>query len=217
MALVLFDLDNTLLNGDSDHAFGEFLINRGLVDSQSFRQKNDQFFQDYQNGSLDVVAYQAFALSPLVGQTAQTLAQWHQEFMHNVVEPMMLPKAQELIIKHKSQGDTLAIITATNRFVTGPIADRLGIEHLLATEPEMIDGQITGNLIGSPCFQEGKITHLEQWLKKQNLSLQGSWFYSDSHNDLPLLELVDNPVVVDGDKKVTAIAQQKGWPCISLR
>lgn len=129
----------------------------------------------------------------------------------------MLPKAQELIIKHKSQGDTLAIITATNRFVTGPIAKRLGIDHLLATEPEVIDGQITGKLIGTPCFQGGKITHLNQWLKTQHLSLKDSWFYSDSLNDLPLLELVDNPVVVDGDDKLQAIAQQRHWPCISLR
>ena len=162
MALVLFDLDNTLLNGDSDHAFGEFLISQGIVDGKSYQQKNDQFYQDYQNGSLDILAYQTFALSPLVGQTADTLAKWHKMFMQNVIEPMMLPKAQELIIKHKSQGDTLAIITATNRFVTGPIAKRLGIDHLLATEPEVIDGQITGKLIGTPCFQEGKITHLNQ-------------------------------------------------------
>ncbi len=217
MALVLFDLDNTLLNGDSDHAFGEFLISQGIVDGKSYQQKNDQFYQDYQNGSLDILAYQTFALSPLVGQTADTLAKWHKMFMQNVIEPMMLPKAQELIIKHKSQGDTLAIITATNRFVTGPIAKRLGIDHLLATEPEVIDGQITGKLIGTPCFQEGKITHLNQWLKTQHLSLKDSWFYSDSHNDLPLLELVDNPVVVDGDDKLQAIAQQRHWPCVSLR
>lgn len=217
MALVLFDLDNTLLNGDSDHAFGEFLISKGIVDGDSYQQKNDQFYQDYQNGSLDIFAYQAFALSPLVGQTADILAQWHKSFMHEVIEPMMLPKALELITKHKSQSDTLAIITATNRFVTGPIATRLGIDHLLATEPEFLNGQITGKLVGVPCFQAGKITHLNQWLKTQQASLKGSWFYSDSHNDLPLLELVDNPVVVDGDDKLLAAAQQRHWPCISLR
>lgn len=217
MALAIFDLDNTLLGGDSDHAWGEFLCRRGLVDDAAYRAANDRFYAAYQAGTLDIRAYLAFALQPLVGEDPATLTAWHAEFMTAHIEPMLLPKAEALLARHRRQGDTLLIITATNRFVTGPIADRLGVDALLATDPAMVDGRYTGDVDGTPCFREGKVTRLHAWLDEHGHSLNGSWFYSDSHNDLPLLETVAHPVAVDPDPELTRIAGQRGWPVISLR
>lgn len=218
MALAIFDLDNTLLGGDSDHLWGEFVIEKGLVDHDVHRRQNDQFYADYCNGTLDIHAYQRFALAPLVGRDPDELAQWHREFMQRHIEPIILPKGLEALERHRQAGDTLMIITATNAFVTRPIAERLGVAHLLATEPERDEnGYYTGEIVGIPTFQHGKVERLQQWLDEHGETLAGSWFYSDSHNDIPLLEAVDNPVAVDPDERLRAHAEQQGWPIASFR
>ena len=217
MSLAIFDLDNTLIAGDSDHAWGEFLIEQGIVDAQSYKQSNDLFYQQYQRGELDIHAYLSFALAPLVQFDLQQLKSLHQQFMRDKIDPIMLPKAIELLKKHRDQGDYLLIITATNRFITGPIAEQLGVDDILASEPEIVDGQYTGRISGIPCFQEGKVKRLNQWFNDQDQNLKGSYFYSDSHNDIPLLEQVDHPVVVDADEQLLAHAKKKGWSKISLR
>lgn len=217
MALAIFDLDNTLLGGDSDHAWGEFLCRRGIVDTDAYREANDRFYSAYQAGTLDIRAYLRFALEPLVGEDPQVLQDWHREFMREHIEPMLLPKAAALLADHRRRGDTLLIITATNRFVTGPIAQRLGVEELLATDPAMANGRYTGDVEGIPCFREGKVTRLHAWLEQRGHTLDGSWFYSDSHNDLPLLEQVSHPVAVDPDPTLERVARERGWTVMSLR
>jgi HAD superfamily hydrolase (TIGR01490 family) len=217
VALAIFDLDNTLIAGDSDHAWSEFLISEGLVDAAVVKKANDAFYQQYLNGGLDIQAYLEFALSFLAGKTHEEVAPLHERFMANVIEPMLLPKAFELIERHKSNGDTLLVITATNRFVTAPIVARLGISHLIACEPELIDGRYTGLPSGVPSFAHGKVTRLKAWLAEQKMTLDGSWFYSDSHNDLPLLEHVDHPVAVNPDDKLLSVAQTNGWTVLDLR
>ena len=217
MALAIFDLDNTLIAGDSDHSWGVFLVEKQLVDAEAYRLANDRFYEDYKNGTLDINAYLQFSLAPLAHHDMDTLAQLHCEFMQQHIEPLMLPKAEALLKKHRQQGDKLLIITATNGFVTRPIAKRLGVEDILATDPEIVDNRYTGNFIGLPCFQSGKITHLHEWLKTNQHSLQGAYFYSDSINDLPLLEQVDNPIAVDPDEKLTSIARERNWQILSLR
>lgn len=217
MALAIFDLDNTLIGGDSDYLWGEFLVKHHYVDADHFAEQNAQFYEDYKAGTLDIMAYQRFALKPLSDQTMATLKQWHDQFMHEFIEPILLPKAQSLVNEHKARGDRLLIITATNTFITRPIGLRYGIDELLGTEGEMIDGRYTGEVSGIPTFQAGKVTRLNDWLKQENETLKGSTFYSDSHNDLALLDVVDHPVVVDGDETLLDIAQQRDWPSISLR
>ena len=217
MTLAIFDLDNTLLAGDSDHAWGQFLVDRGIVDSETYQQANDYFFAQYQNGSLDIDEFLAFALKPLAEHSKQQLDAWHQQFMQQCISTMRLPKADKLLKKHRDQGDFLLIITATNLFVTGPIAKALGVDDILATNPEFIDGAYTGKVAGTPCFQAGKVERLKQWLAATGRSLAGSYFYSDSCNDLPLLELVDYPVAVDADERLSQHAKDNHWPQISLR
>lgn len=217
MALALFDLDNTLLAGDSDHAWGEFLCQRGLVEVDSYRARNDAFYQDYLDGCLDVQAYQDFCQELLGRSEMAQLASWHREFMAEFIEPIVLAKGEALLRRHQEAGDRVVIITATNRFITGPIAARLGVETLLATECGMEDGRYIGRSVDVPCFQEGKVVRLERWLAENGLDLQGSWFYSDSRNDLPLLLRVSNPVAVDPDAVLRAEAEARGWPVISLR
>lgn len=217
MSLAIFDLDNTLLNGDSDHAWGEFLCEKGIVDSEFYRQSNDYFYQQYKAGSLDIYEFLEFALKPLADNEPQRLSELHQEFMTTKVAPMMLPKAATLLQKHRDQGDYLLIITATNRFVTGPIAEALGVDDTLATEPEQIDGRYTGKVAGTPCFQSGKVERLNTWLEQSNHSLENSYFYSDSINDKPLLDQVTNPVAVDPDEHLKQAAEDNCWPIISLR
>lgn len=217
MSLAIFDLDNTLIAGDSDHLWGEFLIEKDKVDANTFKQANDQFYADYQASNLDIYAYLSFALQPLTQFTPEELEALHAEFMETKINPIILPQALELIQKHQNQSDTLLIITATNRFVTQPIANKLGIANLLASEPEVVQGKYTGKPIGTPCYQQGKVERLHDWLAQTNNQLAGSFFYSDSINDLPLLSLVDNPVVVDGDSKLQAWAKSKNIPNISLR
>ncbi len=217
MPLAIFDLDNTLLGGDSDHAWGAFVVSRGLVDGETYQARNDAFARDYAAGTLDIQAYLAFTLKLLAEHPEEQLMAWHAEFMAEVIDPIVLPRAVELIDRHRQAGDTLMIITATNRFVTAPIAARLGIDLLLATECERIDGRYSGRSTDVPCFQEGKVTRLRRWLEENDASLEGAWFYSDSHNDLPLLRMVDNPVAVDPDEKLLAHAKASGWPVMSLR
>ncbi|MBT4330111.1 MAG: HAD family hydrolase, partial [Gammaproteobacteria bacterium] len=199
MALTIFDLDNTLIGGDSDHLWGEFLVRHGHVDADFYRSENDRFYTEYQNGTLDIYEWLDFQFQPLAAHSMETLQQWHQQFMAEEIEPIWLAKAVALIESHRQQDDILLIITATNRFITEPIAQKLNIPHLIATEPEIIDGAYSGKVAGLPSYQAGKITRLNEWLKQQQISMEGSTFYSDSHNDLPLLEHVDHPVAVDPD------------------
>ncbi len=217
MGLAIFDLDNTLLAGDSDHAWGEFLCDRGYVDVDRYRARNDQFYADYLAGKLDVVAYQNFCQEILGRTDNATLADWHAQFMRDHIEPIILPKGEALIAEHRKAGDFIMMITATNSFITGPIAKRLGMDHLIATECGMDHGRYTGQLTGVPSFQGGKIIRLEHWLSEHQASLDGSHFYSDSHNDLPLLEKVSRPVAVDPDDRLRSIALERGWDVISLR
>lgn len=217
MSLAIFDLDNTLLNGDSDHAWGEFLCDKGIVNAELYRQANDYFYQQYKAGTLDIYEFLEFALKPLTEHEPAELEQLHQEFMHTTVAPMMLDKAATLLQKHRDQGDFLLIITATNRFVTGPIAAALGVDDTLATDPEQIDGRYTGKVAGTPCFQAGKVERLNAWLEQTGHSMDNSYFYSDSINDKPLLERVSNPVAVDPDELLRKTAEENGWPIISLR
>jgi len=217
VALALFDLDNTLLAGDSDHAWGEFLCRRGLVDAETYRARNDAFYQDYLDGCLDVQAYQDFCQELLGRSDMAQLEAWHREFMAECIEPIILAQGEALIRRHQEAGDRVVIITATNRFITAPIAARLGVDTLLATECGMENGRYTGRSVDVPCFQDGKVVRLERWLAENGVSLEGSWFYSDSRNDLPLLSRVSNPVAVDPDPILRAEAEARGWPVISLR
>ncbi|WP_431065858.1 HAD family hydrolase [Methylotuvimicrobium sp.] len=217
MSLAIFDLDNTLIADDSDFLWGQFLVDRGIVDKAQYEAANAKFYDDYKQGSLDIGEFLNFSLKPLSEHTPRQLFEWREQFIEEIIKPLMLKPAQALIDKHKTKGDTLMVITATNRFVTEPIVKLYGIEHLLATTPEFIDGRYTGNFSGTPCFQAGKVTLLEDWLTSSGETLANSWFYSDSHNDLPLLNRVQNPVAVDPDEKLKAYAEQSNWPIISLR
>ena len=217
MSLAIFDLDNTLLSIDSDHAWGEFLLEQGAVDPVAYREANERFMADYNAGTLDMAAFLEMALKPLADNSPEQLAAWHQQFMASKIEPHILPKAEELLARHRTKGDTLLIITATNRFITGPIAERLGVDDLIAVEPEMIDGRYTGRVDGVPSYREGKVIRLQAWLEAQDLTMDGAWFYSDSHNDLPLLEKVDHPVAVDPDDTLRKVAEERHWRIMSLR
>lgn len=217
MTLAIFDLDNTLLEGDSDHAWNDFLIEQGLVDRDHYQRENDRFRRAYEEGTLDIEAYLAFALAPLANHSMAQLENLHRQFMVNRIEPIILPRGEALLARHRHNGDRLLMITATNRFVTGPIAARLGIDELIAVEPEVVDGRYTGRVSGVPSFREGKVTRLEKWLADNGETLDDAWFYSDSRNDLPLLERVDNPVAVDPDPVLADRAQKRGWRIVSLR
>ncbi|MEK9824725.1 MAG: HAD family hydrolase [Methylotenera sp.] len=218
--LALFDLDNTLLAGDSDYNWSLFLINEGLLDADQHKARNEQFYQDYKNGCLDIYAFLTFQLKPLSEHPKKFLDALHLKYMEKVIRPMMTQKAQDLVNQHKAAGDLCVVITATNSFVTKPIATAYGIEHLIGSDPEMVNGEYTGGVSGVPSFQEGKVTRINQWLAERGTSLADytkSYFYSDSHNDLPLMKMVTNPVAVDADAILTDYAKQQGWPMISLR
>lgn len=217
MPLAMFDLDNTLLAGDSDYLWGCFLAHEGIVDGERYARENDRFYREYHAGTLDMQEFLRFSLRPLRECPRQRLEALRERFVTERIEPIMLPAAQTLIAEHRAAGDTLMIVTATNAFVTSPIAERFGIPHLIATQPAESNGQYTGEFEGVPAFQEGKVIRLEQWLAAYRQDLVGSTFYSDSHNDLPLLERVARPVAVDPDVQLRAIAEARGWPIRSLR
>lgn len=217
VSLAIFDLDNTLIADDSDFLWGQFLVDQGIVDQDYYEAANAKFYDDYKHGCLDIVEFLHFSLAPLAMHDTEQLYRWREQFVETIIRPVTLPAAQALVDKHRAAGDTLLVITATNRFVTEPIVKLYGIDHLIATTPEFNNGQYTGKFLGTPCFQQGKVTNLHGWLESSAHSLQGSYFYSDSHNDLPLLKLVDNPVAVDPDDTLRQAALDAGWPVISLR
>jgi len=217
MALAIFDLDNALIAGDSDHGWGEFLVANDKVDANHYQKMNDQFYADYEAGCLDILAYLEFSLAPLAATSMEELAALHLRFMQQIISPLRLPKAEALIEQHRQAGDRLLVITSTNHFIVEPICQALGIDELLATDPEIIDGRYTGKIVGTPTYQEGKVERLKLWLSENNESLAGSYFYSDSINDLPLLLEVDKPVAVDPDDALSAEAASRGWDIISLR
>jgi HAD superfamily hydrolase (TIGR01490 family) len=220
MRLALFDLDNTLLAGDSDYEWGQFLVDRGVLDRGEYEAQNRAYYEQYVAGTLDIHEFLGFALRPLAAHEPADLERWHGEFMAARIRPMIGGAARALVRSHLQAGDLCAIITATNSFVTRPIAREFGIEHLIATEPESRGGRFTGRVAGIPCFREGKIRRLDEWLGGRGRRLADfaeSTLYSDSHNDLPLLERVSRPVAVDPDEKLAARAKERGWAVISLR
>lgn len=220
MKLALFDLDNTLLNGDSDFEWSQFLIRIGVLDAELFEAQNLKFYQQYKAGTLDIHEFLDFQLKPLSRHPRSTLDTWHQQFMRESVMPMVTQPSRALVAQHLAAGDVCVIITATNSFVTAPIAHEFGIEHLIATEPEHHNGEFTGRVAGVPSFKEGKITRLNQWLAVRGWTLESfddTTFYSDSLNDLPLLKIVQHPVVANPDDTLRAHAEQHGWPIINLR
>jgi len=217
VGLALFDLDNTLIAGDSDYLWGCFLVERGIVDNELYERENRRFYDQYKVGELDIHEFLDFQLRPLSEHDIDTLQQWRRQYVEEKIVPIVLPKAQALVDSHRQQGDTLVVITATNRFITGPIVELYDIPHLLATEAEILGDTYTGKVSGIPCFQEGKVSRLTDWLVEHRCSLQDSWFYSDSHNDLPLLNQVTHPVAVDPDEILERHARDYDWPVISLR
>jgi HAD superfamily hydrolase (TIGR01490 family) len=216
MTLAIFDLDNTLLAGDSDYLWGRFLVEKGIVDAKQHERENERFFAEYRTGKLDIYEFLRFSLKPLSQHPAHTLLHWRSEFIEKKILPIITNKALELVNKHRQAGDILLMVTATNSFVTAPIAKQFDIEHLIATEPEMRNGHYTGEVAGEPSFREGKVKRLNIWLEEFQHSLEGSWFYSDSHNDLPLLEQVANPVAVDPDQALAKVARTRHWPILQL-
>ncbi|MEL6711115.1 MAG: HAD family hydrolase [Pseudomonadota bacterium] len=212
MRLAIFDLDSTLIEGDSDFLWGQYLVELGVVNADEYAAKNEQFFADYKAGTLDVAAFQHFSLRPLAQNTLSDLIRWRASFVADKIRPLIRPKALEVVLQHHRAGDVLLIITATNSFVTRPIADCFGIMHLIGTEPERDGNRFTGHVSGVTSFHAGKVTRLNTWLETHQLSLSDSFFYSDSHNDLPLLQTVDHPVVVNPDATLRAHANAQGWP-----
>lgn len=217
MQLAIFDLDNTLLGGDSDYLWGRYLIAQGAVEHSEYESANERFMREYEAGQLDIETFLTFALRPLAQTPHEVLLEWRKAFIDEHIRHNILPAAQALVEQHRQQGHGLMIITATNRFVTEPIAELFNIPILLATEPEFIDGAFTGRYLGIPTFQQGKVHALQQWLDEEGRMTSALHFYSDSHNDLPLLEHVDHPVAVDPDPQLAAAARKRGWPMITLR
>lgn len=220
MRLALFDLDNTLLTGDSDYEWGQFLVDAGVVERGEYEAQNRIYYEQYVAGTLDIHEYLGFALRPLAQHAAEELARWHAQFMRERVLPMIAPRARALVRGHLERDDLCAIVTATNSFVTAPIARELGIANLIATEPESRDGRFTGRVSGIPCFRDGKVRRVQDWLASAGRRLEAfeeSSFYSDSYNDMALLERVTRPVAVDPDEALAAEAARRGWATISLR
>ncbi len=216
MQLALFDLDNTLLAGDSDYLWGRFLVDKGLVDGASYEAQNRQFYEDYKAGQLDIHEFARFSLGRLGEFEMTALQQWREEFVESRIKPIVASRTQALLQQHREAARELVIITATNSFITAPIARHLGVPHLLGTDGEIVNQRFTGNIQGTPCFQDGKIKKLEAWLEGRPAPSE-TWFYSDSINDAPLLEWADHPYAVDPCPKLAALAQAKGWPIMTLR
>jgi len=217
MTLALFDLDNTLLAGDSDYLWGEYLCDHGIVDRDTYSLRNKEFYQQYLNGEMNITAFLEFALQPLADLQMEKLLSLREAFLDTTLDDLIAAGSLALIEQHRNNGDTLAIITATNRFITAPIARKLGVNYLIATEPTLGPTGFDGGHRHPPCFQEGKLVNINQWLATYGLDRDGSYGYSDSHNDLPLLEWVDHPIAVDPDPQLRAIASERNWPVISLR
>jgi HAD superfamily hydrolase (TIGR01490 family) len=219
LKLVLFDLDNTLLDGDSDYEWAQFLIEQGVLERASYEHRNEAFFEQYKAGRLDIYAFLDFQLAPLAQYPRAQLDAWHMQFMAQKIRPIMFAAARRLVSESLQAGHLCAIVTATNSFVTAPIAREFGVLHLIATEPEEIDGRFTGKVRGTPCFRDGKVTRVEQWLTEQGKrwgDFSETRFYSDSHNDLPLLERVSHPVAVRPDHPLRQTALARGWELIAL-
>ena len=220
MNLAIFDLDNTLLDGDSDYNWGIYLVKKGYLDEEEYKVKNQKFFEEYQHGKLDIFAFAEFQFQFLKNNTRKFLNDVRSDYIDEIIKPMVLKKAVDLVSQHKEAGDSLLIITATNSFITKPIGELFGIENLIGTDPEEHLGEFTGKVKGTPSFKEGKVTRLFDWLDARDFKLtdfEKTFFYSDSHNDLALLELVTNPVVVNGDKILLEKAQEKNWPTLNLK
>lgn len=217
MALAIFDLDNTLIAGDSDHSWGEFLVAQSIVDSQTYKEMNDKFYADYESGCLDIFAYLEFSVEPLTRLSMEKLQSLHKKFMRDVINPIKLKGAEDLINQHRQAGDRLLIITSTNRFIVEPICKSIGIDEIIATDLEIIDGKYSGEVMGIPTFQEGKVQRFNQWLEEQKESSDGSYFYSDSINDMPMLLEVAHPIAVDPDSALRKEAESRHWEIISLR
>lgn len=217
MKLAIFDLDNTLIGGDSDCLWGDFLSEQGYIDSDAYKKGHERFYEQYTAGTMDIYEFLEFQLKVLADNDRVQLEEWRKRFIEEKIKPIMLTKAIDLINDHRNKNHELLIITATNRFITELIAKEFKIESLIACEPEMIDGQYTGKVSGTPSFNEGKVTRLYEWLEKRGQELEESWFYSDSHNDIPLLKKVDHAIAVDADEILIDEAKKQGWPVISLR
>jgi len=216
--LALFDLDNTLLSGDSDFEWAQFLIEKEVLDREVYEARNQEFFEAYKAGTLDIHEFLDFQLKPLSRHPRKQLDQWHAEFMEHKIMPIISQKARDLVDSHHD--DARVIVTATNSFVTWPIAREFGVENLIATEPEEVDGEFTGRVSGTPAFREGKVQRLKEWLGEHELEwemFEETWFYSDSLNDLPLLDIVSHPVAVDPDETLKEHALEEDWQLISLR
>ncbi len=216
LKLAIFDLDNTLLHGDSDYAWGQFLVEQGLVDGVAYERDNRRYYELYQSGALDIMEFLAFALAPLARHERELLERLRRQFVRERIRPMITPAACALVDSHRARGDILVIVTATNRFVTEPIAGEFRIEHLIATDLEECEGRFTGKVRGTPCFREGKVERLRTWALERGLDLEQGWFYSDSHNDLPLLSQVAHPVAVNPDPTLLRYAEHQGWPVLDL-
>ena len=219
MQLALFDLDNTLLPLDSDSEWASFLVRLGVVDAEYSERENARFYRQYKDGTLNIFEWLAFQLGPLAKHPRQQLDQWHSRFMREVIEPVITPQARELVGKHRANGDLCVMVTATNEFVTAPIAAAFGFEHLIATRVERRGDGFTGKPLGRPSFREGKIENTEQWLRERNLnwgSFERTWFYSDSANDLPLMSLVSDPVATNPDDRLAEHSRTHGWPIVQL-
>jgi len=217
MALAIFDLDHTLLNGDSDYLWGEYMVANQIVDKNEYQAKNKAFLRAYQRGQLDNDEYLQFALKPLTRHSLESLYNWRSDYVKNWIEPIIATGAAALLRQHREQGDTLMIVSATNLFITEPIAELLGIQHILSTEPEIVDKRYTGRYLGTPTYKEGKVVALKAWLEDSDHRLEDSYFYTDSINDLSLLEQVSTPIAVNPDEELCAIAEERGWQILDLR
>ena len=218
MNIALFDLDNTLINGDSDHEWGNYLVENNYVDSKSYKEKNNMFFEEYKKGTLCPREFALFSYEPLTKYSYKTLLEIREKFFKDKILPLILPKAIDLVNHHKKKGDIIAIVTATNSFISKVSANFFQITHLLASEPEFINNKFTGNLQGEPCYQEGKVYKVKEWIKKNNFSNYDEiYFYTDSHNDLQLMEYCTIPVAVDPDETLNRISVKNKWEIISLR
>lgn len=217
MALALFDLDETLIAGDSDYEWGAHLVSIGKVEKEYYASENERFYKEYLAGSLDVYEFLNFSLQPLANHSYKELCEWRNDYIQQRITPIIKPKTFDLLKKHRDAGDHLVIVTATNSFITEPTKEIFGMDDLIATEPAMENGEFTGKVKGVPSFGPGKVTRLKDWLKGSNHSLEESYFYSDSRNDIPLLEIVSHPITVDADEKLSAHAASNNWQQISLK